>query len=227
MNEACTGWSPSLTASPSIVVIFLFCAIMASVKQDKTRAPLTCTVQAPQAPWSHPFFVPINPNRSRKASNRVVRVSIASLSFLPFTSKAQSRELLRSGSFEGSTRPRRIASAAGEPTKGTATVSPAEIAARRPIKSRLEETVPESGKEFEGGSVDESALCSISNQQEKFGASSLRHNGPFSLDVKTPVVLPKNAERKCATESQLDSWILLESLKSKTTNDPCANTKKT
>ena len=143
----------------------MFCAITARVKQDKTRAPLTCTVQAPHAPWSHPFFVPINPKRSRKASKRVVRVSIVSLTFLPFTSKAQSRELF--GLSPGSTRSRRIASPAGERTKGTATVSPAEIAARRPIKSRLEETPDESRKEFEEGSVDESDLCSISNNRRR------------------------------------------------------------
>jgi hypothetical protein len=56
-------------------------------------------------------------------------------------------------------------SAAGERAKGTATVSPAEIAARRPIKSRLEETPHESRKEFEEDSVDESGLCSISNNR--------------------------------------------------------------
>jgi hypothetical protein len=40
------------------------------VKQETTRGPPTCTVHAPQWPWSQPFFAPVRSNRSRSTSRR-------------------------------------------------------------------------------------------------------------------------------------------------------------
>jgi hypothetical protein len=51
--------------------------------QDSTRLPSTSTVQAPHAPWSQPFFVPVSPSRSRSASSSVTRASTCSRSDLP------------------------------------------------------------------------------------------------------------------------------------------------
>lgn len=56
----------------------------ASVRQLRTRRPSTCTVQAPQAPWSQPFFVPVRSSRSRSTSSRLSRGS---------TSRVYSRSL--------------------------------------------------------------------------------------------------------------------------------------
>src|SRR5271165_3606839 len=50
----------------------------ASVMQDSTRRPSTCTVHAPHSPRSHPFFVPVSASSSRKASSSVMRGSIVS-----------------------------------------------------------------------------------------------------------------------------------------------------
>src|SRR4030095_6147465 len=47
----------------------------ASVRHDRTRWPSTMTVQAPHAPWSHPFLVPVRPSTSRRASSKVTRES--------------------------------------------------------------------------------------------------------------------------------------------------------
>ena len=49
-NAACTGWSASPVASPSMVVIFEPSAATASIKQAFTRRPSTSTVHAPHCP---------------------------------------------------------------------------------------------------------------------------------------------------------------------------------
>ena len=60
MNAAWSGWSAPSRSSPSIVVILLPSCMAASVMQDSTRRPSTCTVHAPHSPRSHPFFVPVS-----------------------------------------------------------------------------------------------------------------------------------------------------------------------
>src|SRR5207248_1072463 len=81
--------SPS-AASPSIVVTALPSQRAASVRQERTRAPSTCTVHAPQEPRSQPFFVPLRRNSSRSASSNVVRGSMLSGWRRPFTSSVTS-----------------------------------------------------------------------------------------------------------------------------------------
>jgi hypothetical protein len=144
-----------------MVVIFLFCAIIARVKQDKTRAPSTCTVHAPHAPWSQPFLVPMSPNRSRKASSRVVRESIATFDTLPFTFSVHSEGPPRTCS--GSASSLCFTLSAEVRSSGTATDNPAEIAAKRPIKSRRDETADPG--ELEEVIVEGSGFCSISNDR--------------------------------------------------------------
>jgi len=56
-----------------------------SVRQDTTRRPSMCTVRAPQAPRSQPFFVPVRPARSRSASSNDVRSSIVIGNGVPLT----------------------------------------------------------------------------------------------------------------------------------------------
>ena len=60
-----------------MVVIALPCAATASVRQDSTRRPSTCTVQAPHWPWSQPFLLPVSSSCSRRASSRTLRTSTA------------------------------------------------------------------------------------------------------------------------------------------------------
>src|SRR5438067_13493043 len=57
----------------------------ASVRQESTRFPSTRTVHAPHAPWPQPFFVPVNPSRSRSASRNVTRASTVSACPTPLT----------------------------------------------------------------------------------------------------------------------------------------------
>jgi hypothetical protein len=48
-------WSASPSGKPSIVVTSCPWALAAMVRQDATRRPSMCTVQAPHCPWSQPF----------------------------------------------------------------------------------------------------------------------------------------------------------------------------
>src|SRR5437879_7711844 len=68
---------------PSIVVISSIECMMAKERQEFTRRPLTCTVQAPHWPWSQPFFVPGMFRFSRRQSSNVVRGSSFRLYSLP------------------------------------------------------------------------------------------------------------------------------------------------
>src|SRR2546425_9657518 len=57
--------------------------MMARLRHESTRLPLTCTVQAPHCPWSQPFFVPVSATVSRIQSSSVVRGSMRSWWSLP------------------------------------------------------------------------------------------------------------------------------------------------
>ena len=70
---------------PSIVVTFLPSASWTSVRQEFTASPSRRTVQAPQAPRSHPTFVPVIPHESRSASASVVRGSNRPFVTVPFS----------------------------------------------------------------------------------------------------------------------------------------------
>src|SRR4051812_17369366 len=59
--------------------------MIASVRQELIRCPSTSTVQAPQAPRSQPFFVPVRASRSRSASSKVVRGSTNTVCACPLT----------------------------------------------------------------------------------------------------------------------------------------------
>src|SRR5581483_1591660 len=64
-NAACTGWSPSPVASPSMVVMRRSRAWAASMVQDFTLSPSTSTVQAPHEDVSQPTLVPVRPTTRR------------------------------------------------------------------------------------------------------------------------------------------------------------------
>src|SRR5215469_2125784 len=91
MNASCTGCRPPPASpapfldKPSIVVTSRPSHCAASVRHDSTRLPPASTVHAPHAPWSHPFFVPVSPSRSRSASSNVTRLSSRSRRALPLT----------------------------------------------------------------------------------------------------------------------------------------------
>ena len=57
----------------------------ARVRHDSTRLPSSSTVHAPHAPWSQPFFVPVRPSSSRRASNSVVALWSRSRCAVPLT----------------------------------------------------------------------------------------------------------------------------------------------
>ena len=87
----CTGCNSPSAANPSIVVTSASATVTASVMQASTRRPATCTVQAPHSPRSQPIFVPVSPNRSRKASSSVTRGSNTMTCALPLTRNVISR----------------------------------------------------------------------------------------------------------------------------------------
>src|SRR5258706_8262711 len=82
MGESCSPWT-----RPSIVVISSPPCITARLRQEFTRRPLTCTVQAPHWPWSHPFLVPVSTTVSRRQSRSVVRGSRLSRRSTPLMRK--------------------------------------------------------------------------------------------------------------------------------------------
>src|SRR5438067_2021242 len=57
----------------------------ARVRHELMRTPLARTVQAPHWPWSHPFFTPVRPRYSRKASSKVVHGATSIGFSAPFT----------------------------------------------------------------------------------------------------------------------------------------------
>ena len=75
MNASCTGCSRPSSARPSMVVTRRLSHCAASIRHDSTRLPSSKIVQAPHAPWSQPFLVPVSPRWSRSASSRVTRLS--------------------------------------------------------------------------------------------------------------------------------------------------------
>ncbi len=60
----------------------------ASIMQEQTGNPSSQTVQAEQAPRSHPILVPVRPSGSRSASAKVIRGSISNLCESPLTSRS-------------------------------------------------------------------------------------------------------------------------------------------
>ena len=144
-----------------MVVISLPCAMTARVKQDKTRLPSRCTVQAPQAPRSHPFFVPVSPSTSRNASSSVTRGSTTSRLLFPFTFRLISVHPGGASAFGGALLGTLPSVTATPRATGAATVKPAETAARRRMNSRREEPFSWSGSESAGSSILQSDLRCI------------------------------------------------------------------
>src|SRR5260221_7590475 len=86
MKAACTGWSWSPRATPSMVRISAPSWLTASARHELIRRPSTRTVQAPHWPRSQPFLVPVRSRRSRRRSRSVTRGSSSSTSRrTPFT----------------------------------------------------------------------------------------------------------------------------------------------
>ena len=85
-NISCIGCSvPSGFARPSIVRTCVPSACTASMVQDFTDSPFTCTTQAPHWLVSQPTWVPVSPSFSRSSSTSRVRSSTSTLCCLPFT----------------------------------------------------------------------------------------------------------------------------------------------
>src|SRR4029077_671687 len=68
IQACCSGCSP-LEDKPSIVVMFFATACETGVEQERTGAPSTCTVHAPQRPAPQPNFVPVNCKVSRNTQS--------------------------------------------------------------------------------------------------------------------------------------------------------------
>ena len=62
----------------------------ASIRQPRTIAPSTRTVQAPQTPCSQPTWLPVRASASRRKSTSVVRASTRSCTCSPFTVRTMS-----------------------------------------------------------------------------------------------------------------------------------------
>src|SRR6201987_4626022 len=114
-----------------MVVISFPWAVTTNVKHDSTRLPSTWTVQAPQAPRSQPFFVPVKSKRSRRASSNVTRGSTFNLLGLPLTVKVISVRPASTPFAAESIRPSVCSLPFADPSIGLATVNPADMAASR------------------------------------------------------------------------------------------------
>src|SRR5215472_9877025 len=77
--------SPSLDASPSIVVTLLPATSDTGVEQERVAFPSTCTVHAPQSPAPQPYFVPVSSRVSRKTQSSGVSDATETFLSLPFT----------------------------------------------------------------------------------------------------------------------------------------------
>src|SRR5205823_9890992 len=68
----CTGLRPpSAGVRPSTVVTSAPCAWTANSKQERTASPSSSTVHAPHTPCSHPRWVPVRAQSSRRKSASV------------------------------------------------------------------------------------------------------------------------------------------------------------
>ena len=114
-KAACIGCSLSGVPRPSMVVILSPSCMMARLRQELIRRPLTMMVQAPHWPWSHPFFVPVRCRCSLRASSSVVRGSSSNSRRAPLTSKP-TFETGMSGAEAGS-----AATAGAQPSAATVT----------------------------------------------------------------------------------------------------------
>jgi hypothetical protein len=87
INACCTGSSVPSRASPSTVVTWRPVQSTASNKHAYIARPSTRTVQAPQSPMSHTFFVPVRWSAERRVSRSVRRGSSTSRCSAPLMSK--------------------------------------------------------------------------------------------------------------------------------------------
>src|SRR6201994_91263 len=85
MNACCNGCSRPSSVRPSTVVTSRPSYWTASAKQEMIRSPSTSTVQAPHAPWLHPFFVPYSSSCSRSKSSSDTRASVGTGTSRPLT----------------------------------------------------------------------------------------------------------------------------------------------
>src|SRR6266404_3904614 len=85
-NASCIGCSGAPSgARPSMVLTSCPSAMTASVVQDLTALPSTCTTQAPHCEVSQPTWVPVSRRFSRRNCTRRVRGSTSAVTGLPFT----------------------------------------------------------------------------------------------------------------------------------------------
>src|ERR1700760_211572 len=85
MKASCRGCSAAPCARPSTVLTFLPFVCTANIRHERTGAPSTSTVQAPQTPCSQPTCVPVRPQFSRIVSANVLRCSTSTWCTAPFT----------------------------------------------------------------------------------------------------------------------------------------------
>src|ERR1700731_2219094 len=82
----CSGVRSASLESPSTVTTLAPSACTASIRQERTAAPSTSTVQAPHTPCSQPTWVPVRCNSWRRQSAKVRRGSTSTATAVPLTS---------------------------------------------------------------------------------------------------------------------------------------------
>src|SRR5262249_59923225 len=68
-----------------MVVILRVAASLTGKEQERTAAPSTCTVQAPQSAMPQPYFVPVRPSVSRSTQRSGVSSAASTATALPLT----------------------------------------------------------------------------------------------------------------------------------------------
>src|SRR4030095_634589 len=86
----CSGWGQPSWVIPSTVTISVLTASTPSIRHESTGAPSTSTAQVPHSPSSQPCLVPVRPMSSRKTSNKVLLISVATSWVSPLTQSCNS-----------------------------------------------------------------------------------------------------------------------------------------
>src|SRR4030095_8101111 len=83
-------WGQPSWVIPPTVRLSVLTASPPSIRHESTGTPSTSTAQVPHSPSSQPCLVPVRPMSSRKTSNKVLLISVATSLVSPLTRSCNS-----------------------------------------------------------------------------------------------------------------------------------------